>query len=720
MQTLRALLVPLGVIVATAAVAQTTAGTSTKIVVPVIAQTVSFGTEVTVYNPNAITIAVNPSFYDAQNTASPGAKACSSLSVGAGLSRTFSISTQCALPSGSNFGLLVLAEASGTKPFYGYARTQTPQGVGFSTEGFPIENFNDQTQHVTGLKRVAAAAGLPAFQTNCFATTLDDAIDYELRLFDGTTNVQLGNTLSGTLQPHQQFRFLDVFAAAGVSAGDRTNVRAQFTNLTGATKKLIGFCTVQENATFSADFRIAKSYGGTPANAFVQGGNAFGTTARLGTTDAQPLELAANGQRVMRYEPDATSPNLIGGFSGNAAGAFGGQTVAGGGQAGTCGAAGVPDRPCANNVNALFATVGGGFANSAEGPASTIAGGEINTTSGTDATVSGGGGNGALADSATIAGGQNNFAYGNTASIGGGLSNSATGGLSTISGGYTNTAFGAASTISGGTTNTASGDESTVAGGASNTASAHWSTAAGGNQNMASGTASLVAGGEGNTASGDHSAVLGGSTNAVSGSYGIAVGHDATVTNGKTFLWNGWSSGSAASFRDNGFQIHGQGGLDIEYGARRADGGGTAWVFIGNGFAGQAIATYTGAFLSTGGVWTNNSDRNRKTALEPVDTRAILDKVVALPISSWQYREEDARVRHIGPMAQDFHGAFGLGATDTAIGTVDADGVALAAIQGLHRLLEERDAQIVAQQRRLDALEAALNELKQALRASAR
>jgi hypothetical protein len=223
-----------------------------------------------------------------------------------------------------------------------------------------------------------------------------------------------------------------------------------------------------------------------------------------------------------------------------------------------------------------------------------------------------------------------------------------------------------------------------------------------------------VLAGHGNSAGGDYSSVLGGLNNSAGGLYSVAAGHDVTVTHGATFVWNGWAGtgSAAASFRDNSFQIHGQGGLDIEYGARRADGGGTAWVFIGNGFPGQAIATYTGAFLSTGGVWTNNSDRARKTLVEPVDTRAILEKVSTLPITSWHYREEDKGVRHIGPMAQDFYAAFTLGPSETAIGTVDADGVALAAIQGLNAKLETLTAQVHQKDREIDALRTRVSALE--------
>jgi len=94
-----------------------------------------------------------------------------------------------------------------------------------------------------------------------------------------------------------------------------------------------------------------------------------------------------------------------------------------------------------------------------------------------------------------------------------------------------------------------------------------------------------------------------------------------------------------------------------------------------------------GASLICGGAWTNSSDRAAKTAVQQLDSRGILAKVIALPISEWSYKLERG-ARHIGPMAQDFHAAFGLGSDDTSISTIDADGVALAAIQGLNAKLE--------------------------------
>jgi hypothetical protein len=289
----------------------------------------------------------------------------------------------------------------------------------------------------------------------------------------------------------------------------------------------------------------------------------------------------------------------------------------------------------------------------------------------------------------------------------------------TIGGGDSNVVTGQGATIAGGEGNTGSGIDATVAGGGANRATGADSTVAGGDVNWASGNRSTVVGGEGNTASGSNSTVLGGQFNTASGVTSVAAGEGAIAAHAKSFVWNGWNVGSATSFRANAFQVHGESGLDIEYGSRRADGGGTSWVFIGNGFAGQAIATSTGAYLSTGGAWTNASDRNQKENFAPVDARDILARVAALPVTQWSYRSEPG-VRRIGPVAQDFHAAFGLGSNDTTIATGDESGVALAAIQGLHQLMKEKDRNIEAQQRAIDREEHEIADLRNELDAMKR
>jgi hypothetical protein len=102
----------------------------------------------------------------------------------------------------------------------------------------------------------------------------------------------------------------------------------------------------------------------------------------------------------------------------------------------------------------------------------------------------------------------------------------------------------------------------------------------------------------------------------------------------------------------------------------------------GSNIAGVTLASGSGA-------WSSLSDRSAKENCSPVNTREILDKVASLPLASWNYKAQGADVRHLGPMAQDFHAAFGLGESDRTITTVDADGVALAAIQGLNAKLTE-------------------------------
>ena len=98
------------------------------------------------------------------------------------------------------------------------------------------------------------------------------------------------------------------------------------------------------------------------------------------------------------------------------------------------------------------------------------------------------------------------------------------------------------------------------------------------------------------------------------------------------------------------------------------------------------------------------SDRNDKENFEGVSSKEILERIAGLPITKWNFKQ-DASCKHIGPMAQDFFSAFHLGTDDKHIATVDADGVALAAIQGLHSLVKDKDAEIADLKKRLEAVE---------------
>ena len=105
------------------------------------------------------------------------------------------------------------------------------------------------------------------------------------------------------------------------------------------------------------------------------------------------------------------------------------------------------------------------------------------------------------------------------------------------------------------------------------------------------------------------------------------------------------------------------------------------------------------------------SDRNVKENFQTVDVRAVLEKVSRLPVTEWNLISQPASIRHIGPMAQDFQAAFGVGEDDKHISTTDADGVALAAIQGLNQVVKEKDARIQALEKDVAELKAVVNSL---------
>ena len=86
------------------------------------------------------------------------------------------------------------------------------------------------------------------------------------------------------------------------------------------------------------------------------------------------------------------------------------------------------------------------------------------------------------------------------------------------------------------------------------------------------------------------------------------------------------------------------------------------------------------------------SARAQKTAIDPVSPPEVLERVEALDVSTWEFTETDDS-RHIGPMAEDFAEQFALG-DDEHIATVDADGVAFAAIQALAAENDEKDDRI--------------------------
>jgi hypothetical protein len=242
-----------------------------------------------------------------------------------------------------------------------------------------------------------------------------------------------------------------------------------------------------------------------------------------------------------------------------------------------------------------------------------------------------------------------------------------------VGGGYRNNASGNSTTIAGGTDNTANGDTATVGGGLRNTASNIFTTVGGGADNTASGNYSTIGGGQVNTANGIQATIPGGQFNNASGFVSFAAGLRAKANHNGAFVWSDSTNTDFASTANNEFNVRASGGVRIFSNA-----GATTGVLLAPG----------------GGAWSSASDRNLKTNFQNVDTLNVLEKLVSMPLTTWNYTA-NTNIRHIGPMAQDFWAAFGrLGMDDKHIDTVDADGVAFAAIQGLNRKLETSNAEL--------------------------
>lgn len=437
----------------------------------------------------------------------------------------------------------------------------------------------------------------------------------------------------------------------------------------------------------------------------------------LGTTDAQPLVLRTQNVQSLRIEPSpllvAGAPvtaNVIAGSSINAADAgVRGGTISGGGA--------LPDADPdyvgenRNRVSDHYGTVGGGYNNVAgnllspltDAPFATVGGGRSNVAGGIDSTIGGGSGN---------------FTLQQWSAIGGGSQNSALGQYATVAGGERNAARGVGATITGGGANEALGLRSTVAGGSFSCAGADFSFAAGRQAKVRPSADPSTVG----TACDDLSSYAGGS-----GDIG-------------TFIWSDSQDAPFLSSGPNQFLIRADGGLflnanarvlsgdDVIFRARPTTGdadvdlrlqtraGKSLLMFLSETTGGLTMnltevgtganrltvngGSGGGAFLSNGGTWTNASSRSFKEGFGAVDTLDVLNRLLDLPITTWAYIGS-AEGLHLGPVAEDFKAAFGLAGDGQSIATVDADGVALAAIQGLNAKLEQENGALKAENQSL-------------------
>jgi len=468
----------------------------------------------------------------------------------------------------------------------------------------------------------------------------------------GNGNVGIGTAAPGTL--------LDVAGTAqmtgfmlptGAGANRVLTSDAAGLGTWNALTSLLGNNSITNAMIQSVDY--SKITNAPVVNGWNLTGNAgtLPATNFLGTTDAQPLVLKANNHRALQLQYATIVIN--------------GNTLTG--------------------VNVL-----GGY--------------ELNSisASATGATIAGGGGmyfgqnspNIVNAEYGTIGGGLRNTAGNNGSTVGGGIGNLANGVYSMVGGGGQNTASANFATVGGGSSNTAGGNTATVGGGLRNNASNIANTVGGGADNTASGNYATIGGGQVNRATGIQSTVPGGQFNTAAGSGSFAAGLRAKANHDGAFVWADSVFVDFASTAANEFNVRASGGTRI--------------------FS-NATAT-TGVLLAAGnGSWSSASDRNLKANFRTVDTLSILEKLLAMPLTTWNYKA-NTDIRHIGVMAQDFFAAFGgLGLDDKHIDTVDADGVALAAIQGLNRKLEVSNTELKKEnselKARLEALELAVHRL---------
>jgi hypothetical protein len=310
-------------------------------------------------------------------------------------------------------------------------------------------------------------------------------------------------------------------------------------------------------------------------------------------------------------------------------------------------------RTIPTNPTCGYAFVGGGVGNTASGVAGFIGAGQDNNAPG---------------ESAFLGAGELNVAYGDDSVVGSGLQNLVYTAHSAVVGGDDNVI-----TPTNGNVTEPNGALGGFIGGGSNNMiaavsaeGAIYATIAGGAFNKISGSYASIGGGRLNTVSGAFATVPGGYENVASGTGSFAAGYVAEALTNGSFVWSDTADTAmhVKSTTPNEFVARASGGFKLFTSPNMTSG----------------VALAPGA-----GTWSSLSDRAAKTNIVPLDDAAVLAKVAALPVSTWSYRTEDAHVRHVGPMAQDFYAAFHVGEDDRHITTIDEDGVALAAIKGLVR-----------------------------------
>ncbi|MEP6657402.1 MAG: hypothetical protein ABJC33_09210, partial [Betaproteobacteria bacterium] len=254
--------------------ATSTDGYHTIQVVPVSVLSGSFATSLFIHNSNASPVNVNVTYYPGTNydpllVTAPSPVACGIKVIAAGRVAQFANLTALCPGALSGFGWIWAEEVTANsigphRPFNIFTRIDNIAGTaGFEAEAYPPHTFTGTSYvWITGLRRLAGGGGVAPKQTNCFTAALNEATTIQMTALDGSTGAVIAGPLN--VAPRQMFRFLDVFSVLGDLTGgaDVSNAVLRVSTAANGAAAFPGsivFCTVQNNTTLDADFRIAKA-----------------------------------------------------------------------------------------------------------------------------------------------------------------------------------------------------------------------------------------------------------------------------------------------------------------------------------------------------------------------------------------------------------------------------------------------------------------------------
>ena len=189
--------------------------------------------------------------------------------------------------------------------------------------------------------------------------------------------------------------------------------------------------------------------------------------------------------------------------------------------------------------------------------------------------------------------------------------------------------------------------------------------------------------GYGNTAQGINS-LFSNSSGKFNAAIGDSAGFDSKSGSQNTFL--GYSANCTTGGLNNATAIGARAKVSSSNSFVLGNSSVTGWGF-GVAPSTRAILVGTsstngnGAYLTTGGAWTNTSARWKKEDFQKQDNQSILDKINQLEVTKWKYKGT-ANEYHYGPMADDFHRLFAVG-DDSSTSDLDKTGVLFLGMQAL-------------------------------------